>query len=113
VHRPSERSLDIGQIGAGLLDTASWLASWPWPRRPAGLVGLSLEQLGVDAGDDLALLHDRVEVDVQVLDVARPQEPANTVMTALRAPVAEMAATTDPFVTGAVRKAVRFPRLWL
>ena len=46
-------------------------------RRPGGVeVGLGLphlelEGLGVDAREDLALLHRRVEVDVEVLDLAR------------------------------------------
>src|SRR5439155_15413256 len=35
-----------------------------------GLGDLGLEDLGVDAGDDLVLLHDRVEVGEQLLDLA-------------------------------------------
>ena len=40
-------------------------------------------------------------------------EPTRTVMTALSAPVAEMAATMVPLVTGTVRNEERLPRLWL
>ena len=40
-------------------------------------------------------------------------EPTRTVMTALRVPVAEMAAMSGPRVTGAVRNGERLPTLWL
>ncbi len=40
-------------------------------------------------------------------------EPTWTVITAFRVPVAETAAVSGPRVTGAVRKAVRDPRLWV
>ena len=48
------------------------------------------------------LLHDRVEVGVQLLDGADTCVPTSTVSTAWSVPVAATASTTSPRVTGMV-----------
>ena len=49
----------------------------------------ALEQRGIDQGDDVALVHPRVEVDIELRDaVPETCEPTCTVMTALMVPVA-------------------------
>jgi hypothetical protein len=77
-------------------------------RRCVRLVHLRLEELRIDAGDDLAALHLAVVVGPSSLIWPDTCEPTCTVMTALSVP-AEIAAVTGPRVTSAVRHLRRWP----
>src|SRR5207247_1806933 len=69
-NRPRSSVLDVcaGTLDLGLLVEDRGLGGSEVGLR---LVDLRLEDVGVDARDDLALLHDRVEVDEELFDLPR------------------------------------------